>query len=66
MKHLLKKLTDTSDGGKNLPWISRKLMAFINGYDHQKYWYRRSVVVNPKKWSFSFVKDVLSIVDKTC
>ena len=47
MRHLLKKLTDTSEGGKKLPWITRKVMAFIYGYDHQKYWYRRSVVVNP-------------------
>lgn len=47
LKKILKKLTDTSDGSKHLPWVTRKILAFINSSDHQKYWYRRSIVVNP-------------------
>lgn len=48
MNNLLRKLTNTSGGGKNLPWITRKIMMFVSGYDHQKYWHRRSVVVDAK------------------
>ena len=47
MKNLLRKLTDTSNGGKNLPRITRKVMAFMSGYDHEKYWRRRNFVVTP-------------------
>lgn len=47
MGSLFSKLTNVSDGGKSLPWISRKIMAYISGYDHQKYWSRRSKVINP-------------------
>ena len=47
MKNVLHKLTDVSDGGKYLPWLTRKVMAIVNGYDHDKYWRRRTVVVDP-------------------
>ena len=39
---ILYSLTNVS----HLPRISRKVMAWISGYDHQKYWKRRSVVVD--------------------
>lgn len=47
MKSFFYKFVDTSEGGKKLPVITRKIMAFVSGYDHQKYWYRRSIVVDP-------------------
>ena len=47
LKRILHKLTDTSDGGKHLPWITRRIMAFVQGYDHEKYWTRRAKVVDP-------------------
>lgn len=47
LKHLFSQLTNVSDGGAHLPWITRKVLAFVNGYDHQKYWKRRAIVVNP-------------------
>ena len=47
LKRILYKLTDTSDGGKHLPWITRRIMAFVQGYDHEKYWTRRAKVVDP-------------------
>lgn len=56
MKSVFKKLTNTSEGGKNLPWITRKIMAIVSGYDHQKYWHRRSVVVNPNNGVNSLLK----------
>lgn len=43
---IIRKVTDVSNGGQNLPWISRKVMAFLYGYDHKKYWRRRAVVVD--------------------
>jgi len=56
MSSLLHKLTDNSEGGKHLPWISRKVMAFINGYDHQKYWSRREKIVNPQSGTCKLLK----------
>lgn len=44
--NILHKLTDVSCGGQNLPWVTRKILAWINGYDHEKYWTRRSIVIN--------------------
>lgn len=44
---IIKKLTDTKEGGKNLPSFSRLVLSFISGYNHNKYWHRRSIVINP-------------------
>lgn len=48
LNHLFRKLTDTSDGGKHLPWLTRKVMAVLSGFDADKYWKRRAIVVNPR------------------
>ena len=53
---ILHRLTDTSNGGQKLPWITRRVMALINGYDHQKYWYRRSVVIDPNNRTCRLLK----------
>ena len=45
---LLRKLTDISDGGKHLPWITRKVMVFISGFDYDKYWKRFEAVTRPE------------------
>ena len=44
--NIIRKATYISNGGQNLPWISRKVMAFLHSYDHLKYWNRRAVVVD--------------------
>ena len=50
------KLTDTSDGGRHLPWICRKIIAWINGYDHNKYWKRRAIVIDPSNHTNKLLK----------
>ena len=45
--NIIGKVSDCSNGGQNLPWISRRVMALLSGYNHHKYWTRRSIVVNP-------------------
>lgn len=56
MNNILHRLTDVSNGGQNLPWITRKVMAFLYGYDHQKYWKRRSIVVDEKSMTNPLLK----------
>lgn len=46
--NLFHKLTDTSDGGKRLPWITRRVMVLISGFDADKYWRRQFIVANPQ------------------
>lgn len=53
---LLYRLTDLSDGGTHLPWITRKVLVFIQGYDHEKYWRRRAIVVNPNNKANKLLK----------
>lgn len=45
IRKLLQRLTDTSDGGKHLPWLTRKVMAWLSGFDAEKYWHRQFLVV---------------------
>lgn len=53
---LIKRLTDLSDCGKSLPWISRVLLVLISGYDHKKYWNRREKVINPNSGTCKLLK----------
>lgn len=48
IRKLLQRLTDTSDGGKHLPWITRRVMAWLSGFDTDKYWHRQFLVANPQ------------------
>lgn len=48
LSNLLHRLTDTSNGGKHLPWITRKVMALLSGFDAETYWSRRAIIVNPQ------------------
>lgn len=48
IRKLLQRLTDTSDGGKHLPWITRRVMAWLSGFDADKYWHRQFIVANPQ------------------
>ena len=34
-------------GGKKLPSISRFFLSLIKGYNHEKYWRRRTIVIDP-------------------
>ena len=34
-------------GGKKLPSISRFVLSLIKGYNHEKYWRRRAIVIGP-------------------
>lgn len=45
---LLKRLTDTSDGGRHLPLITRRVKAWLSGFDTEKYWHRQFIVANPQ------------------
>lgn len=47
MLKIINKFLDVSEGGKKLPSISKFVLSWINGYNHDKYWRRRSEVVNP-------------------
>jgi serine acetyltransferase len=44
---IFRKLTDISGGSSGLPGISQWMMSVLSGYNHEKYWRRRSIVVNP-------------------
>lgn len=44
---MINRYFDTTEGGKNLPSISRWLLGLVKGYNHKKYWNRRAKVVNP-------------------
>lgn len=46
-KKYILKLFDTSGGGKNLPSITRFVLSLIQGYNHEKYWHRRAIVIDP-------------------
>jgi serine acetyltransferase len=45
---MINRYFDTTGGGKNLPSITRWLMGILKGYNHEKYWRRRSMVVDSK------------------
>lgn len=34
-------------GGKNLPSLSSFFLSIIKGYNHEKYWRRRAIVIDP-------------------
>lgn len=38
---------DITSGGTKLPSISKLVLSLITGYDHEKYWRRRAIVVDP-------------------
>ena len=40
-------ITSRKKGGVNKSPLQKWLLAFIHGYDHEKYWKRRSIVINP-------------------
>ncbi len=47
---------DTSDGGKHLPWITRKIKSIISGYNYRKYWNRYYLVSSPNSKTPSLLK----------
>lgn len=44
---IFQRFTDISSGSSGLPRISKWMMSVFSGYNHEKYWRRRSLVVNP-------------------
>lgn len=47
LSSLFQKLTDTTGGGHKLPNVTRFFMSMVSGYNHEKYWKRRTEVINP-------------------
>lgn len=43
----LSDLTKFNRGGVNKSVLQQWLLNFIHGYNHKKYWYRRSIVIDP-------------------
>ena len=43
----LMRFFDTTGGGQKLPSISRFVLSLIKGYNHEKYWRRRAIVIDP-------------------
>ena len=56
MSKIFSKLTNTQDGGENLPKISVWFNNFLKGYNHKKYWKRRSIVIDPNNKKNILVK----------
>lgn len=50
------KLFDVTWGGKKLPSISKLVLSLITGYDHEKYWRRRAIVVDPHSKVSLFIR----------
>lgn len=44
----LSNITKFNRGGVNKSGIQQLLLNFIHGYNHKKYWRRRSIVIDPK------------------
>ena len=44
----LLKITQVRMGGVNMPPIQKKAINIVSGYNHEKYWGRRAIVVDPK------------------
>ena len=44
---MVKQFFDTTGGGKKLPSISRFVLSLVKGYNHEKYWRRRNIVIDP-------------------
>ena len=43
----LMRFFDATQGGQKLPSISRFVLSLIKGYNHEKYWRRRTIVIDP-------------------
>lgn len=56
LKQIFNKLTDTSGGGKKLPFFTRKIISYISEYNHEKYWRRRAIVVDSNNKTNSLLK----------
>ena len=52
MKQALAKFFNIGVGGKEMNPLLKRLHRFTKGYDHEKYWHRRSVVVDPSSKVF--------------
>lgn len=49
-------LTKFNKGGINKSKLQQLLLNFIRGYNHNKYWQRRSIVINPKNGTPKWLK----------
>jgi serine acetyltransferase len=56
MSKIFSKLTNIQDGGENLPKISVWFNNFLKGYNHEKYWKRRAIVIDPNNKKNILVK----------
>lgn len=52
----LSNLTRFNRGGVNKSPIQQRLLNFIHGYNHEKYWKRRSIVVDPSSHTSIWLK----------
>lgn len=49
-------ITKMNRGGVNKTFLQKWLLAWIHGYNHEKYWKRRSIVINPKNKTPKLIK----------
>ena len=49
-------ITKMNRGGVNKTFQQKWLLAWIHGYNHEKYWKRRSIVINPKNKTPKLIK----------
>ena len=56
LSSFFRRMTDTSNGGRNLPSVTRWLMSWMGGYNHAKYWRRRSIIIDPSNRTNVFIK----------
>ena len=50
------KITNMNPGGVNKTPLQKWLLARIHGYDHEKYWKRRNIVINSKNKTPKLIK----------
>lgn len=44
----MKNITKMNPGGAGKTLLQKCILAFIHGYNHEKYWKRRGIVIDPR------------------
>ena len=47
MRQLLQKFFHLGPGGQEMNPMTKMLLSWVKGYNHEKYWHRRNIVVDP-------------------
>ena len=56
MSKFFEKYTNTKGSGENLPKLSVFFLRLISNYNHEKYWKRRAIVIDPNNKTNIIVK----------